>query len=122
MTNAGFRLLTNFPAEIVLSDDSASAEKSDTTVNPTGGVSITLPTQPPDGSRPGITTWLSEIAVPGVLASIPVVRRVGLTVGGDLMMVGDHEPALNLDDVSFLQVDRSLQLVNEQTVKFRYIT
>lgn len=122
MTYAGFRMSTNWAAELVLSDDPAPAEKADTAINPTGGASMVLPTQPPDQSVAGITTWASEIPGADVLAQIPVVARVGLTLDGNLILVGDHNPAVNLDDVAVFQVHRSVQLVNQQTVKFRYMT
>ena len=122
MTYDGFRIATDFPAEIVVSDDRAPAQKTDTIINPTGGTSMTLPAQPPDSSRPGVTTWSSEVPVAALMKSIPAVARAGLTVGGELLMVTDHNPALNLDDVSLLQVYRSLQLVNDSTVRFRYVT
>jgi hypothetical protein len=38
------------------------------------------------------------------------------------MMVDPHDPALNLEHVAVFQVHRSVQLVNQQTVKFRYVT
>ena len=83
---------------------------------------MALPTQPPDQSRPGITTWASEVLVTDILTRIPVIRRVALTVKGNLGMLSAHEPALNINDVAVLQVRRSLQLVNPDTVKFRYVT
>jgi hypothetical protein len=122
MTYAGFRAATNFAAEIVLSDDRAPAEKTDTVINPSGGAVVALPTQPPDQTRPGITTWASEALVTDVLARIPVIRRVAMTINGDLGRLDIHQPALNIDDAAVLQVHRSLQLVNPDTVKFRYVT
>ena len=122
MTYAGFRAATTFAAELVLSDDRAPAEKTDTVINPSGGAVMALPTQPPDQSRPGITTWASEGLVTDILTRVPVVRRVAMTVNGDLGMLSAHQPALNIDDVAVLQVHRSLQLVNPDTVKFRYVT
>ena len=49
-------------AELVLSDDPAPAEKTDTVINPSGGAVMALPTQPPDspgrGSRRGpVRVW-----------------------------------------------------------------
>ena len=122
MTYAGFRLSTNWAAELVLSDDRASAEKANTVINPNGGAVMALPTQPPDQSRPGITTWASEVLVTDILNRVPVVRRVGMTVDSNLVLLSAHQPALNIDDVAVLQVHRSLQLLNQETVKFRYVT
>jgi hypothetical protein len=122
MTYAGFQLATNWAAELVLSDDRAPVEKTDTVINPNGGAVMALPTQPPDQSRPGITTWASEVLVTDILTRVPVIRRVAMTVGGSLGMLSIHQPALNIDDVAVLQVHRSLQLVNPDTVKFRYVT
>ena len=122
MTYAGFRAATNFAAELVLSDDRAPAEKTDSVINPSGGAVMALPTQPPDQSRPGITTWASEGLVTDILTRVPVIRRVAMNVNGDLGMLSAHQPALNIDDVAVLQVHRSFQLVNPDTVKFRYVT
>ena len=122
MSHASFRELTNSTAELFLSDDPAPAEKTDTVINPSGGAVIALPTQPPDQSRPGITTWASEGLVADILTRVPVIRRVAMTINGDLGIFSDRQPALNIDDVAILQVHRSLQLVNPDTVKFRYVT
>ena len=122
MTYAGFRLSTNWAAELVLSDDRAATEKADTVINPNGGAVMALPTQPPDQSRPGITTWASEVLVTDIQTRVPAVSRVGMTVDGNLVLLSAHQPALNIDDVEVLQVHRSLQLVNQETVKFRYVT
>jgi hypothetical protein len=83
---------------------------------------MALPTQPPDQSRPGITTWASEGLVTDILTRVPVIRRIAMTINGDLGIFSDHQPALNIDDVAVLQVHRSLQLVNPDTVRFRYVT
>lgn len=122
MTYAGFQLLTNRAAKLVLSDDQAAAEKADTVINPNGGTVMALPTQPPDQSRPGITTWASEVLVTDILTRVPFVSRVGLTLDGNIAMLSTYQPELNIDDVAVLQVHRSVQLVNQQTVKFRYVT
>ena len=122
MTYAGFQLATNWAAELVLSDDRAPAEKTDTVINPNGGAVMALPTQPPDQSQPGITTWASEVLVTDILTRVPVVSRVGITVDGNLVLLNAHQPALNIDAVTVLQIHRSLQLANQQTVKFRYVT
>ena len=122
MTYAGFRGATNFAAELVLSYDRAPAEKTDTVINPSGGAVMALPTQPPDQSRPGITTWASEVLVTDILTRVPVIRRVAMTIDGNLGRVSAHQPALNINDVAVLQIHRSLQLVNPDTVKFRYVT
>jgi len=122
MTYAGFRAATTFAAELFLSDDRAPAEKTDTVINPNGGAVMALPTQPPDQSRPGITTWASEVLVTDILTCVPVIRRIAMTINGNLGMLSAHQPALNIDDAAVLQVHRSLQLVNPDTVKFRYVT
>lgn len=122
MTYAGFRAATNFAAELFLSDDRAPAEKTDTVINPSGGAVMALPTQPPDQSCSGITTWASEVLVADVLARVPVICRVAMTINGNLGALSAHQPALNIDDAAVLQVYRSLQLVNPDTVKFRYVT
>jgi hypothetical protein len=122
MTYAGFRAATNFVAELFLSDDRAPAEKTDTAINPSGGAVMALPTQPPNQSRPGITTWASEVLVTDVLTRVPVIRRVAMTINGTLSLLSTHQPALNIDDAAVFQVHRSLQLVNPDTVKFRYVT
>ena len=122
MTYEGFRAATNWAAELVLSDDQTDAARAGTVINPNGGAVMALPTQPPDQSRPGITTWASEVLVTDILTRVPVVSRVGLTVDGNLVLLSAHQPALNIDDVAVLQVHRSVQLLNQQTVKFRYVT
>jgi hypothetical protein len=122
MTYAGFRLATSRGAELVVSDDRTPAEKTDTVINPNGGAMMTLPTNPPDQSRPGVTTWASEVLAADVLARVPAIGRVGLIFDGNLFLADDHQEALNIDNVAVLQVYRSLQLVNQQTVKFRYVT
>lgn len=122
MIYAGFQLATNWAAELVLSHDRAPAERADTVINPNGGAVMALPTQPPDQSRPGITTWASEVLVTDILTRVPVVSRVGMTLDGNLVLLDAHQPALNIDDVAVLQIHRSLQLANQQTVKFRYVT
>jgi hypothetical protein len=123
MTYKGFELATARDGELSVSDDTAPAESSDTIVNPTGGSVFTFSTtRPPELARPGLTTWFGECNVPDLLAQIREVRRVGLAVEGSLMLVGDHSPALTLEGIDVYQVQRSLQLVNQQTVKFRYVT
>ena len=122
MTYAGFQLATDWTAELVLSDDQAPAKKTDTDLNPSGGALMALPTKLPDQSRPGITTWASEVPATDILTRVPVIRRVAMTVNGDLGTLSTHQPALNINDVAVLQVHRSLRLVNPDTVKFRYVT
>ena len=91
MSYAGFRGATNWAAELVLSDDQAPAEKTDTVINPSGGAVMALPTQPPDQSRPGITTRASEVPVTDILSRVPVIRRIAMTINGDLG--AQHLPA-----------------------------
>jgi hypothetical protein len=83
---------------------------------------MALPKQPPDQSRLGITTWASEILVTDILASVAVIRRIGLTVDGKLILLSGHRTALNIDAAAVLQAHRSLQLMNQENVKFRYVT
>ena len=91
-------------------------------INPNGGAVMSLPTQPPDQLRPSITTWASEVLVTDILTHVPVVTRVGLTIDGSLTLLSAHQPALNIDDVTVPQVHRSPQLLNQEPVKFRYVT
>ena len=123
MTNVGFEMTTAMPGEVIVSDDSALPQRTDTVVNPNGGASFTLPTtRPVELARPGLTTWLGEALASDVLREVSAVHRVALMWPGGLALVGLHEPALTLEDVTIFQVQRSLRLVNQQTVKFRYVT
>lgn len=123
MTEAGFRQATEMDGELVVSDDTAPAQDSDTLVNPTGGATFALPTsRPAELARPGLTTWLGQAPVAEVLKEVSGIGRVGLTVAGGLMLVGRQDPPLSLEGVEVLQVQRSVRLVNQQTVKFLYAT
>jgi len=51
------------------------------------GADLALPTQPPDQSRPGITTWASEVLVTDILTRVPVIRRIAMTIDGNLGML-----------------------------------
>ena len=102
---------------------SAPWQDAGSAVNPSGGALFALPTtRPPDLARSGLTTWLGEARVTDVRRQVAAVRRVGLILSDGRMFVGRHEPALTLEGVTILQVQRSLRLVNERTPKLRYAT
>jgi len=126
MTYDGFELMTSFETTAMISDDPASADKSDESINPTGGSSAGLPTNRSSAlSKPGLTFWLGEMdlrATP-LVPTTGFVRRVGLTTDdGVLLQVQRLTEPVDLTGVDVLHVQLGARLVNSQQPRFRFST